>query len=105
MQLPLFDDIKSPTVIAGILYLSIITPFMAFGVGKYSAKEIYYNMNITYVNVESKQNSNVIITSPISLKLLGFLGDKVIVSSLDNKQIFVLNQSALNVIELKRKRE
>ena len=38
-----------------------------------------------------------------TLKLLGFLGDKFIVSSLNNEKIFVLKQDAFNTIELEKR--
>ena len=58
--------------------------------------------SIQIVKIDTTKMKNTIMNKD-SLKLLGFLGNKFIVSSLDNKKNFVLNQSAFDVIELESK--
>lgn len=77
----------------------IFTPILSYGIGKSKSVNVYNNTDVRYINTKMINN----ITGnhdTISLKFLGFLGDKFIVSSLDNKRIFVLNQSSFPVIEL-----
>ena len=81
----------------------IYTPVMSFVLGKTKAIDIYNNdVEIRYTTAIS--STNMTITSAIkdtsSLKLLGFLGSKIIVSSLDNKRILILNESTFKVVEI-----
>lgn len=72
--------------------LIMITPFITFLLGKANGIEVYNNSKINIVN--KKIIANISDTSQISsIKFLGSLGDKFIVSDLSNKKIFVINQS------------
>jgi hypothetical protein len=88
-----------------LLILFVSTICMSFAIGKLKSVNIYNNRYVKYIAVKTN-NVNVEI-QPISdttnLKLLGFLGDKVIISSLDNKKIFVFNQDRFDIIELEEK--
>lgn len=85
-----------------VFILIILPPVMCFVVGKGNALLIYNNSKVQIVKIATNSKSNN-ISDTTSLKLLGFLGEKFIVSSLDNKKIFVLNQSSFDVIELDKK--
>ena len=81
-----------------------MSPILSFVLGKKMAIGIHENKIIKIVIIRNKETKSI-MNDTISLKLLGFLGDKFIVSSFDNDKIFVLNQSAFDVIELQGKKE
>jgi putative Mn2+ efflux pump MntP len=89
-----------------ILTFGINTPLISFALGKVNGINVYNNKDIRCVKNIIVNTSSPIKDSKdsVSFKLLGFLGDKFIVSSLDNKKIFVLNQSAFDNIELENKK-
>lgn len=75
------------------------TPIMSFAIGKARGINVYTNKEIKYIS-DTNINKSMSISDTIPLKLLGFLGDKFIVSSLDNKKIIVLNQSSFEGVML-----
>lgn len=80
----------------------VMTPVMCFTSGKKNALSIYLNQSIQIVNIDVP-NTIIQKSGVNTLKLLGFLGDKFIVSSLNNEKIFVLKQDAFNTIELEKR--
>ena len=85
------------------IFLILLTPLISFGIGKIDAVKIYNNNEIKLVNVNVNAASLRLSQDSVTCKLLGFVGEKVIVSTLDNKKLFVLNQSAYNALELEFK--
>lgn len=87
-----------------------LLPFFCFSTGKVLSLSIYHNSDIKYVSIsnEQSQSANADSTSfardssSSSLKFLGFLGDKLIASSLDNEKIVFLNQSAFDEVVLSK---
>jgi len=75
------------------------TIFFSFILGRVKAIYVYKNENIKYAKAIDN-NSISAISDSVPKKFLGFLGDKAIVSSLDNKTIIVLNQDKYDRIEL-----
>ena len=64
---------------------------------------IYTNKDIMYINtINNKMASDILDT--LSIKFCGFLGDKVIVSLLNNEKIIIINQSDFNGVILSEKR-
>ena len=88
-----------------VVILLVYTPIICVALGKVNSLLVYQNRKVTYVKpvANSASKEVAIIIDSTKLKLLGFLGDKVIISSLDDKQVYVLNQSAFDVVELERK--
>src|SRR5260221_6190169 len=84
------------------LFIIVLTPIMSFAMGKAVSIKIYYNKEIKYIKIINTKMQNEISDAKdsISLKFVGFLGDKFIVSSLDNKRVIILNQSAFDGVEL-----
>lgn len=82
-------------------YFSIIIgcPILSFSTGKIASIDVYQNKNIRYVNIFTN-NSNNITNRSNSLKLLGLLSDKAIVSSLNNDSIIIVNQSSIQQINV-----
>lgn len=72
---------------------------MSFSIGKSKGLRVHKNIDIKYINAISIDTA-LTINDNTRMKLLGFLGNKVIVSSLDNKKIIVLNQDKYDKIEL-----
>lgn len=93
---------KESKAFRGLLALCIIVPVMCFMFGKTKALLIYKNNNIKRVNTDIIANKakTEVTNDSLSLKLVGFLGNKIIVSSLDNKKIWVINQSSVDNVEL-----
>lgn len=81
---------------------------MSFMLGKIKALAIYNNSEIKYIKHLINNNATEIFAAKDStnFKLIGFLGDKLIIGSLDNKQTVILNQSSISnlVIEIKKKK-
>lgn len=79
----------------------IFTPTSSFLLGKKRAIIAHENQS-ELIRITTNTTTNIYNNIPdtIGLKLLGFLGDKFIVSSINNDKIFILNQSAFDVIGL-----
>lgn len=82
----------------------ITVPIFCILTAKLASISIYNNSDIKYAKIMSNDN-NRSINDTLSFKLLGFLGDKFIISSLDNKKIQVLNQSSFDGVELIKKED
>ena len=80
----------------------IVMPIFCVLTAKGLSLAIYNNSSVRYIKVKNV-NELVNISDSSALKLIGFLGDKIIVSSLNNKQIIVLNQSTFSIVELNQK--
>ena len=77
----------------------VIVPICMFFLGKQDALEVYNNSKINIIN--KKAIVNITDTSAISsIKFLGALGDKFIVSDLKNERMFIINQNGGEGIEL-----
>lgn len=86
-----------------ILSVVIFTPIAALVGGKVSGLTIYKNHLTRQISVISKATNIDTLANNDStrLKLLGFLGDKIIISTLDNEKILILNQSSFDIVEIK----
>ena len=80
----------------------VFTPIVSFITGLWESSRVYRNASITIVkSVTQANNVNTLKDhSSQSMKLLGFLGDKLIISSLDNKRIIYINQDIIERVEL-----
>jgi hypothetical protein len=87
-----------------LLLFLIGVPIFSFLAGKDESLNIYYNNSSKLIKIISPI-VNQTNKDSISRKLLGFLGDKLIISTLDNEKIEVLNQSAFERVELTTKEE
>lgn len=77
----------------------VAVPISMFLLGKKEALEVYNNSKINIIN--KKAIANITDTSAISsMKFLGALGDKFIVSDLKNERIFIINQNGGEGVEL-----
>jgi hypothetical protein len=83
-----------------VLYAFFFIPFYCFAVGKTSSLDIYNNRSVRDVVFYTSSGKDADSTD---LKFVGFIGDKVIVSSVNNKNVMILNQSAYNKIVLGEK--
>lgn len=90
-------------------YIICFLPVFCFSTGKVLSLNIYNNQEIMYIHNIRDNNHSGNIPSTVSkrdsnsLKFIGFLGDKLIVSSVDNKRIIFINQSSFNQVEMTRK--
>lgn len=75
---------------------------MSFCIGKSAALKIYTNKEIKCIIINASMNT-INKKDSASMKFLGFLGDKAIISSLDNKRIVFLNQSEINGFKLENR--
>jgi hypothetical protein len=83
----------------------ISTPILSYSLGANRSYQIYNNVDPQIVKSPTKNSIIEFYSTNDStkLKLLGFLGDKVIISTIDNKRTFILNQSAVEKIEIEQK--
>ena len=85
-----------------IMTTGVTCIIMSLCLGKAESVKIYTNKSIKYINATTANIKIEIhsIKDSTHLKLLGFLGNKVIISSLDNKKIYILKQDAVDVLEI-----
>lgn len=83
----------------------IILPVNSLIVGRANAIAAYNNNRLIYIKTKSSKYSNEMapMIDSMRLKLLGFLGDKLIISDLRNKKVWVLNQADFEICELESK--
>ena len=108
MGLPSTKEIlPNETIRLYILMILVSTIVMSYALGKAKAVKIYTNKEIKYITAKTDNTSIEIqpISDTTRLKLLGFLGSKVIVSSLDNKKIHILPQSSVDVLTIEKVEE
>ncbi|MEO9021057.1 MAG: hypothetical protein ABI237_07595 [Ginsengibacter sp.] len=89
-------------IITAFIFISItFTPVTSLILGKASSLVVYNNKKVTYIkNIINNNNKDILAQKDsLSFKSLGFLGDKFIISSLDNKEIIILNQSSIEQID------
>ena len=98
--------IPQPLVRLYVAYIICLLPIFCFSTGKVLSVNIYNNKDIMYINAisDSSQSGNTSINfskrDSSSLKFVGFLGDKLIISSINNKKIIFVNQSSFKTVEL-----
>lgn len=82
-----------------IVNTAISVPLLSFAIGKSNSLKTYNNKEIRYVKIisEPTHKGN---TDSSPLKFIGFLGDKLIASSLDNKKLVFINQSSFDQVQL-----
>lgn len=89
-------------------YILCLLPIFCFSTGKILAVNIYNNKDIMYISKISDNNqspntdTNLSYLSTHSFKLIGFLGDKLVISSLTNDKIVFINQSTFSTVELSK---
>jgi hypothetical protein len=100
------EKIPYPMLRIYLAYVVCLLPIFCFVTGKVTSINIYNNKDIMYINQisDSSQSGNTTMNFPkrdsSSLKLIGFLGDKLIISSINNKKIIFINQSSFKTVEL-----
>lgn len=100
--------IQYPIIRLYSAYIICFLPIFCFSTGKVLSLNIYNNKEIIYLNKISdctqseKTEMNFSKRDSSSLKILGFLGDKLIISSINNKKIIFINQSSYKNLELTR---
>lgn len=80
-------------------YVLCFFPISCFTTGKVLALGIYNNSNIQNVQL-LKENLKDAGIDTLPKKFIGFIGDKLIIGSIDNKMVYVLNQSDFGNIVL-----
>lgn len=89
----LADLIKTPIWRIYLFAVVFGTLAFSFTTGKIQSIKVYNNQDIKCINIWNAKNP-IATKNNMRLKLLGVLGDKAIVSSLNNDSIFVINQSS-----------
>ena len=87
------------------LYLTqifIVVPIFSFLTGKVNSLNIYNNDKV--ILVEFMKNEAGDPKKKKFVKLLGFIGEKVIISDLKNEKIQIVNQSSFDQIQLIEKK-
>lgn len=97
------EYIKSYNTRYFIAFILISMPIYCFSTGKISSLSIYNNDNIKIVKSSNIDNKTFPCNDSIQYKFIGFIGDKFIISSIDNKNLHILRQSSYDRISLKIK--
>lgn len=87
-----------------MITMIVLTPIACVVWGKVNSIKIYKNDELKYIKAIPADSSQHIlaINDSTQLKLLGFLGDKIIISSIDNERMFILNHESFNILEIKK---
>lgn len=80
----------------------IFLPISCFSTGKLSSLSIRQNSDIKYIKIISTKNASI-DTDTTSFKLLGFISDKILYGTLDNKKIYILNKDSYEAVILTKK--
>lgn len=79
----------------------VFIPIVSFSTGKINSLNIYNNDKITLIEIIK---DNKIVPSNKPNKLIGFIGEKLIISDIKNDKIKVINQTSFNEVELTKKK-
>jgi len=92
-------NIKSYILRLFIGHFLIFFPISCLSTGKIQSILILHNKAIKHISIESKTIKSVNATTD-SLKLLGFISDRVIYGTLDNKHIYISNKDSYDTVVL-----
>ena len=72
----------------------IFTFIAAYCSGKIKSVKIYRNIEYSHIILKSKTGNNpkLLIGDSSNLKLLDFVGNKIIVTTIDDHRVYILNQ-------------
>jgi hypothetical protein len=79
----------------------VFIPIVSFSTGKINSLNIYNNDKITLIEIIK---DNKIVPSNKPNKLIGFIGEKLVISDLKNEKMKVINQTSFNEVELTKKK-
>ena len=82
-----------------LAHFVVFFPISCFSIGKVTSLRILYNADNTYITIINNK-SNPIMKDTARLKLLGFISDRVIYSTLDNKKTYILNKESCDGVIL-----
>jgi hypothetical protein len=95
-RIPTFHNIfpSNPTFRTNAIYLIILTLLSSYCAGKIKSVEIYSKPEHAKVILKAKdeKSEKQLPVDSTNLKLLDYLGNKIIVSSWDNQRVYILNQ-------------
>lgn len=77
----------------------IFFPISCLSTGKITSLRIFHNTENRYVNIINIKNAPA-IKDTTRIKLLGFISDRIIYSTLDNKKTYILNKESCDGILL-----
>lgn len=83
-----------------LIHIFVIVPVISFSTGKLNSLNIYHNRKINLIQLIKDEK---IVEKKNTFKLLGFVGEKIIISDLKNKKIQIINQSSFDQIQLTQK--
>lgn len=87
-----------------IIHALLFIPIFSFGLGRINSLSIYNNSDKHYIKMSGSSNSDK-DSGTDTLKFIGFVGDKLIVASLDNKRIIYINQSSFDQLIVENQTE
>jgi len=87
-----------------IINALLFIPMFSFGLGRITSLSIYHNSDKHYIKIIGSSNPDKDFSTD-TLKFIGFVGDKLIVSSLDNKRIIYINQSSYDQLIVENQTE
>lgn len=93
-------SISDPYLRMLVVILIVLLPFLSFSSGKIDASVILTNTRYQYVVTNSKNINNNI--SQDTLKLVGFTTESVILSNINNEELFILDRK-IDTLILKSK--
>lgn len=83
-----------------IVRIVISIPLISYGIGKANSLDIYNDKHRQYVNLKIHNTHNLSLADSNNFKFVGFIGDKLIVSSKDNRTLTFINQSSIEQLQI-----
>ncbi len=83
------------------IQILVFIPIVSFSTGKINSLNIYNNDKITFIEIIK---DNKIVVSKKPNKLIGFIGEKIIISDLKNEKVKIINQTSYNEVQLTKKK-
>jgi hypothetical protein len=93
------SKISSHIVRYFIGHFVIFFPISCLSTGKVTSLRIFHNSDNKYISIVNIKSASV-KPDTTRLKLLGFISDRIIYSTLDNKKTFILNKDSCDGIIL-----
>lgn len=95
------NKIKSPLFRYFIAHFVVFFPISCFSIGKVTSLRIFHNEENKYITVINNK-SLTYVKDTTRIKLLGFVSDRIIYSTLDNKKTYILNKESCDGIILSK---
>lgn len=101
-NLPIIKEtFKAPLLRGYIGYIIVFLPISCFSTGKILSLRVYNNEKIVTMEIIKSKDEDM-LADTIEVKLLGFISENYLYSTIDNKRTYILNRNAVDGIVLEK---